>query len=269
EINWGEGNNISEVAEDKVFAVWVDEDAAAYADKVVVNGAYAKVEGTNTALITTVEELNAAENDVLVLGAGNFGTIALKSDKTYIGTEGTIVDAINLNGAQNVTIKNLAFDAAKAGISYDGKGNGKQYAIIFSPDKNTKKGSRNLVIDNCTFAGTFANGGVAIAFTDQSRGSGQSGDITIKNCKFETEGAYYHIYGHYSGYGAFNIENNTFETASQGKAIYLGRYQSSTPVVVKGNAFEAVASFEDAAYLQAHSSSYAVSFDASNNTFAN
>ena len=269
EINWAEGNNISEVAEDKVFAVWVDEDAAAYADKVVVNGAYVKVEGTNTALITTVEELNAAENDVLVLGAGNFGTIALKSDKTYIGTEGTIVDAINLNGAQNVTIKNLAFDAAKAGISYDGKGNVKQNAIIFSPDKNTKKGSRNLVIDNCTFAGTFANGGVAIAFTDQGRGSGQSGDITIKNCKFETEGAYYHIYGHYSGYGAFNIENNTFKTAPQGIAIYLGRYQSSTPVVVKDNAFEAVASFEDAAYLQAHSSSYAVSFDASNNTFAN
>ncbi len=268
EINWGEGNNISEVAEDSVFAVWVDEDAAAYADKVVVNGAYVKVEGTNTALITTVEELNAAENDVLVLGAGEFGTIAAKSGKTYIGTEGTIVDAINLNGADNVTIKNIAFDAAKAGSSCDGKGKFKQYANIFSPDKNIKKGSRNLVIDNCTFAGTFANGGVAIAFTDQNRGSGQSGDITIKNCKFETEGAYYHIYCHYSGDGAFNIENNTFKTAPQGIAIYLGRYQSNTPVVVKDNAFEAVASLEEAVYLQDHSD-YGVSYTAENNTFAN
>ena len=30
---------IDEVTEDNYFAVWVDEDAAAYADKVVVNGA--------------------------------------------------------------------------------------------------------------------------------------------------------------------------------------------------------------------------------------
>ena len=271
EIHWGEGNNISEVAEDKVFAVWVDEDAAAYADKVVVNGAYVKVEGTNTALITTVEELNAAENDVLVLGAGNFGTIIAKSGKTYIGTEGTIVDAINLNGSANVTIKNIAFDAAKAKSAYDGGGVIRSTANIFSDGDNAKTniGARNLVIDNCTFAGTFANGGASIAFPDRNRSTGPSGNITIKNCTFKTEGAYYHIYGYYSGYGAFNIENNTFETASQGKAIYLGRYQSNTPVVVKGNAFEAVASFEDAAYLQAHSSSYAVSFDASNNTFAN
>ncbi len=271
EINWGEGNNISEVAEDNVFAVWVDEDAAAYADKVVVNGAYVKVEGTNVALITTVEELNAAENDVLVLGAGEFGPIIAKSGKTYIGTEGTIVEAINLNGSANVTIKNMTFDAATAKPAYDGGGTKRSTANILSDGDTatTNIGSRNLVIDNCTFAGTFADGGASIAFPDRNRRTAPSGDITIKNCTFETEGAYYHIYGYYSGYGAFNIENNTFKTASQGYAIYLGRYQSNTPIVVKGNAFEAVASFKDAAYVQAHSAAYTVSFDAENNTFAN
>jgi hypothetical protein len=44
-VNWGEGNNISGGAEDTEFAVWVDEDWAAHADKVVVNGAYVKDEG--------------------------------------------------------------------------------------------------------------------------------------------------------------------------------------------------------------------------------
>jgi len=44
EINASE-LNISAVAADTEFAVWVDEDAAAYADKVVVNGGLCKVEG--------------------------------------------------------------------------------------------------------------------------------------------------------------------------------------------------------------------------------
>lgn len=52
-INWGEGNNISEVTADTKFAVWVDEDSKDYADKVVVNGAYVKVEGSSDAVATT------------------------------------------------------------------------------------------------------------------------------------------------------------------------------------------------------------------------
>ena len=37
--------DIAQVAEDTNYAVWVDEDAKAYADKVIVNGALCKVEG--------------------------------------------------------------------------------------------------------------------------------------------------------------------------------------------------------------------------------
>ena len=44
EINWGAGNNIANVAADSVNPVWVDSDTAAYADKVVVNGASCVVE---------------------------------------------------------------------------------------------------------------------------------------------------------------------------------------------------------------------------------
>lgn len=203
------------------------------------------------------------------LGEGEFGTIVATSGKTIIGTENAKVDCVNLNGADNITLKNIKFDAAKCGVAYDGKGNAKQNANIFNGGiEKPGSGTRGLVIESCTFEGKFVNGGTAIAFTDQGRGSGQSGDITIKGCTFNTQNGYYDIYAHYSGYGSLNIEGNTFNSTVQGLPIYLGRYQSSTPVVVKDNAFETVASFGDAAYIQAHSEAYTVSFDASNNTFA-
>jgi hypothetical protein len=127
------------------------------------------------------------------------------------------------------------------------------------------KGASNLTIDGCTFNGTFANGGAAISFADRSRKSGQSRDITIKNCTFNTVGAYYDVYGYYFGGGVLNVVNNTFKSKTQGKTLYLGNYQSSVPVVVKGNGF-AAATLEDAVYLQDHSN-YGVSLDASDNKF--
>ena len=228
-----------------------------------------------TVWVCTADELtraiaNAEGETTIVLAAGKYhGIFALKSHLTLIGSEGSVVDCINLNGAQNVTLKNIEFDAAAAKVAYDGKGNAKQYANIMSGDAaKVGKGTRGLLIDECTFSGAFANGGVAIAFTDQGRGSGQSGDITVQNCTFQTTGGYYDIYAHYSGYGYLNVENNTFASDILGLPIYLGRYQSSTPVVVKGNTFKNVATFEDAAYIQAHSTTYSVSFDAADNTFA-
>ena len=267
-----ENIDITRVVADDVFAVWVDSDAAAYASKVVVNGALVKIEGENATYVTPATLASALDTyDVVYLEAGDYGTIVAKAGKTYAAVNADAkVDAVNLKGADNVTLRNITFDAATAKVAYDGKGNGKQNAHIFSGDASKNaSGSENLVIDGCTFAGTFANGGVAIAFTDQGRSSGQSGNITIKNCTFATEGGYYDIYCHYSGKGYMNIENNTFKSNVLGLPIYLGRYQSSTPVVVKGNAFENVTTFADAAYIQAHSGSYTVSFNESGNTFAN
>lgn len=57
-INWGADNNIDDVADDQTFAVWVDEDAAAYADKVIVNGASVRIEGST--VVKTADELVAA-----------------------------------------------------------------------------------------------------------------------------------------------------------------------------------------------------------------
>ena len=205
-------------------------------------------------------------------GDGEYGTIIAQDGITYIGSEKAKVDCINLNGADNVTIKNITFDAATAVMGCDGNGNYKQPANIITgqKDKNPAKGANNVTIDGCVFGGTFADGGVVIAFTDQNRGSGGSGNITIKNCQFNTSGGYAEIYTYYSGNnGFFVIEKNTFSSnrIATSAAIYLGKYQSSTPVVLKNNVFEKVSTLEDAIFVQDHGT-YGVSVDASNNKFA-
>ena len=255
--------------------------------KVVVNGAEYVYQGNGTyslgdaILVSNAAGFQAAldakaEHIVLLAGTYN-GTFAIKANNSTIeGQEGAVVACINLNGAKNTTIKNVEFDAAEAKVGYDHKNAAKQPANIITGDKtnNPVIGAHGVVIDGCKFTGKFANGGASIAFTDYYRTSGFSGNITVKNCTFETENAYYNIYGHYcgngtNGFGDFVIENNTFSSKfAGGGPVYLGRYASSTPVVVKGNTFVGAAQLSDAVYVQDHSS-YGVSIDASNNTFAN
>lgn len=231
-------------------------------------------------IAATEDQLNALLADPSVteitLSADINAHIVMKSNKTIDGN-GYLLGIINLKGADNVTLKNIKFDAANAVYGYDGVGTKKDYAFsnIITGDNNeiNNKGSHNLVIDGCTFTGTFANPGAAISFTDQKRGGGGSGNITIKNCMFDNTNSNYVIYGHYTGdssngHGNFVIENNTFKTTCNVGPIYLGRYASNVAVVVTGNDFQSVTSIDDAIYVQDHSS-YGVSVNASNNTFNN
>lgn len=286
-------NNVtnSTITVDMAYVPYVDAPKTAYAGEIVgrmistddlSDNSFDNVTITNLEVVTTAEEFQAALDAKklnIVLMPGKYeGAFTIKANKTTILGKGeAIVHCLNLNGKDGVTLKNITFDAAGAHPGYNGKGKTTQYANIITGDASKPSiGARNLVVDACTFTGTFADGGAAIAFTDQSRGSGASGNITVKGCTFETKGAYADIYTYYSGNGYFVIENNTFNsTLAPAPApgaiilpIYLGRYQSSTPVVVKGNAFEKYTTLEDAVYLQDHSS-YGVSLDASDNTFAN
>ena len=239
-------------------------------------GAKVIIDGENA--ITSLAELQALiDNDEtdITLDTDIMGTVVMKSGVTINGN-GYQLGSVNLNGADNVTLQNIVFDAANAVLGYDNNNAAKQYANIITGDNTNKKnkGSHNLMIKGCTFTGTFAKGGTSIAFTDYKRTSGFSGNITIKGCTFDTKNAYYNIYGHYTGdstngHGDFVIEGNTFKTTfTQGGAIFLGRYASSTPVVVKDNTFETVTSLDEAMYVQDHSN-YGVSVNDSNNTFAN
>lgn len=254
-------------------------DDAAYVAPAAANYAITGADGlkmfpTNAnEWVSTAEDLNALLADKVTdikLAPKKFeGKYTILANGTTIeGRDGTVVDCINLNGKDNVTLKNIEFNAAGAQMSIDGQGKERQLANVISGDTNHMKGSRNLLIEGCTFSGSFANGGAAIAFTDRSRKTGNSGDITIKKCTFESMGAYYHIYGYYTGYNAFNIEENIFKTKSQGDAINLLRYNSDIPVVLKGNKFEAITGMADAMYVTDPDGN-TLPIDASDNTFAN
>ena len=55
----------------------------------------------------------------IALTDGEFGTIVMKSNKTIIAkSAGAKVDCVNLNGAENVTLKNITFDAATYGNTF-------------------------------------------------------------------------------------------------------------------------------------------------------
>ncbi|MBR7168850.1 MAG: hypothetical protein IKD17_00260, partial [Alistipes sp.] len=102
-INWGAGNDISQVTEDKDFAVWVDEDAAQHDAKVIVNGCNKKIEGTIVEEISTMAELESVLEAAGQAGAGDT-TIILKDDIDMTGQPWTPIAVDGYNGADIVTL---------------------------------------------------------------------------------------------------------------------------------------------------------------------
>ena len=225
----------------------------------------------NYATPSTIKDAlaNAEEGSEIELAAGYYDEIIVpKNGMKIFSNADAVVGFLNVNGKGNVTIKGLTFEATGAGLVYDYTNTFRARANIAGASGNNTIGARNLLIEDCTFTGEFAKAGVCIAFCDQKRPSGFSGGITISNCTFETVNANYCVYGYYFGNNGLGltIENNTFNNICNALPLYLGKYASSVPVVIKGNAFNTTSSLEVSAYLQDHSN-YRVSIDASNNTF--
>ena len=102
-INWGAGNDISQVTEDQDFAVWVDEDAAQHDAKVIVNGCSKKIEGTIVETISTMDELKSVLQAAGQAGAGDT-TIILKDDIDMTDQPWTPIAVDGYNGADIVTL---------------------------------------------------------------------------------------------------------------------------------------------------------------------
>ena len=147
-----ENIDITNVAKDTKFAVWVDEDAAAYADKVVVNGALVKVEGATTQAIATDTELREA----------------LKNGDDVILTEDiTTTDAdSNGNGATGININGGVFDGNGHTIAVEGATGTWDSAIAITSGtiKNVtvakgfrgiffKNGTEKIVLENVIISG--------------------------------------------------------------------------------------------------------------------
>ena len=179
--------NIEGVAADKVFTVWVDADAAAYADKVVVNGGYAKVEGEDVVIVETADALaNLAE---LVNAGEDFfegKTIRLYADIDLNGVEWTPLGSAaaehgfmgNFDGngkvIKNLNITNVTPDAD--GYSYAG------FFGVTEGAAGKENYIKNLVIENVTIETTGAIAAAAIAYPYYTtlENITVKGDINIK-----------------------------------------------------------------------------------------
>ncbi len=161
--------DIANVAEDTEFAVWVDEDAAAYADKVVVNGGYCKVEGVDVVIVETADALtNLAE--MINNGTDFFEgkTITLYADIDLKDVEWTPIGSAtaehgfmgNFDG-NGYVIKNLNM------TSVTPDSDGYSYAGFFGVTEGAagkENYIKNLVIENVNIETTGAIAAAAIAY---------------------------------------------------------------------------------------------------------
>ena len=172
--------NIDEVAADTDFAVWVDENSAAHADKVVVNGGLGKVEGSNTVLGSETEAL------VLVSTADELNN--LKATNAYV----ILTADIDFQGAamtKPIEIwKNSTFDGNGHKISNVTTAVQGGYATsLFRGDANPgNKVVKNLVIENLT---TPAGYSYASAIWSDLQGANiEIDNVTINNATIDAKG---------------------------------------------------------------------------------
>ena len=122
DINWGEGNNINDVAADPMNAVWVDSDREDSYDLVTVTGAIKVLEGSNDVpvVVTNADELkaaikaapaNATEPTTIYLKAGTYtGCFDIEESRNVILTsnEDAVIDGlVHGNSGNYITLKGL------------------------------------------------------------------------------------------------------------------------------------------------------------------
>lgn len=208
--------DIAKVAEDTDFAVWVDEDSAAYADKVVVEGGLCKVEGSSMAVTRSQEELNAAavQNAYVYLAAGEYTLNSYPAGLTLVGVEDGVV--FNATGKKygvygDVTIENVKIlftNANYTGFQHTTTLYFKNCTIVGQPFLYGEK----AVFENCTFEQTSAS-----AYNVWTYGAK---DVEFNGCTFNCAGKSVLIYTE-SGNGQNVAFNNCALNASapaEGKA---------------------------------------------------
>ena len=206
EIN-ASGLDIAAVAADDEFAVWVDEDAKAYADKVVVNGALKKVEGTQGLVVAGQSALASAaieNNATVVLAAGDYVVPASAKGKnvTFVGT-GNPEDV-------KVAVTKVGSGGENCDYGLDGSN------AVFDGVTITTNSSLYIGYARCN--GTYRNCVINGTYT-------LYGKSVFENCTFNVSGDVYNIWT----WGAKEISFTNCTFNSDGKALLL--YQEGTNVV--------------------------------------
>ena len=188
------------------FTVWIDEDAKNYADKVIVNGAKVRIEGSNEQIVATSnEELAAADianNATIYLTKGEYVIPASAKGKTvtFVGTgnpKDVTVAVTNVGGGENC---DYGLDGSNA--TFEG--------ITITTNSSTYIGYArcNGTYKNCIINGTYTLYGESI----------------FDNCEFNVSGDVYNIWT----WGAEEIKFTGCTFNSDGKALLLYREAGGT-----------------------------------------
>ena len=206
-----ENVNIANVAADPAFAVWVDEDAAAYADLVNVTGGLKKVEGSKSGVIAGsqsdfAEAVGNSETATIVLNAGTYTMPSTGGkDLTIIGDKDVIINAGAANmGDGNVTLEGVTITA--------GLYKGFQHSGVVTYNNVTIKGQLNCygkedIFNGCTFE--LDNAYVWTYGSDKT---------VFNNCTFNTNGKAILIYNEGAGACDVEVKNCTFNATVGAKA---------------------------------------------------
>ena len=199
--------DIANVAADPVFTVWVDEDAKDYADKVTVNGALVRTEGSNEVIVATSnEELAAAtiaDNATIYLTEGEYVIPAKAKGKTvtFIGT----------GNPEDVIVKVVAPTGSSENCDYGLDGS----SATFEGITITTNSSNFLGYARCN--GTYRNCIINGTYT-------LYGESIFDNCEFNVSGDVYNIWT----WGAKEIKFTRCTFNSDGKALLLYREEGGT-----------------------------------------
>ncbi len=192
--------DISNVTADKVFAVWVDEDAKANADKVVVNGALMKVEGDNAVIgaASTEELANATigNNATIYLAAGDYIIPSTAKGKTL-----TIKGTGNPEDVK-VAVTKVGTGGENCDYGFDGS------TVTFEGITITTNSSTYIGYARCK--GTYKNCVINGTYTLYD-------DSKFENCTFNVSGDVYNIWT----WGTPNAKFDKCTFNSDGKAMLL------------------------------------------------
>ena len=207
--------DISNVTADKVFAVWVDEDAKANADKVVVNGALMKVEGDNAVIgaASTEELANATigDNATIYLAAGDYIIPSTAKGKTL-----TIKGTGNPEDVK-VAVTKVGTGGENCDYAFDGS------TVTFESITITTNSSTYIGYARCN--GTYKNCVINGTYT-------LYGDSKFENCTFNVSGDVYNIWT----WGAPNATFDKCTFNSDGKAMLLYG-QENTNLTIENSVF--------------------------------
>ena len=235
--------NITNVTADSQYAVWVDEDAAAYYNLVEVTGAQMRLEGS--AVVTSQTELNAAiaaGKIQINLAAGTY-TLPTNAKGTIIGTdkENVILNIPTQLRADNqsLTLQNLTTKVA-TGLNYTEHTFAfihyyKQFNMInCNSDGRIRLNCYAANIEGCSFTMDTSSGfdGYAIFYYGPANST-----VNVKDCVFNTAGKAIVVFSESAKAYNLNVDNCQFASsnASTDKAAIQMHTESGIYGVLKIN----------------------------------